>query len=59
VHYVNGDEVMRYSKPVIGGEYNELENLEGHSLNSGYIALQSESHPIEFKSIELLDLEKQ
>lgn len=57
VHYVNGAEVMRYSKPVIGGEYNELEEREGSTLNSGFIALQSESHPIEFKSIELMDLE--
>ena len=57
VHYVNGTEVMRYSKPVIGGEYNELLEREGSSLNSGFIALQSESHPIEFKSIELMDLE--
>lgn len=59
VHYVNGSEVLRYSKPTIGGEYNELENEEGSSLNSGFIALQSESHPIEFKSIELLDLKKE
>jgi len=28
----------------------------GESLNKGYIALQAESHPIDFKNIELLDL---
>ena len=58
VHYVNDKEVLSYSKPVIGGEYNELEQKEGSSLNFGYIALQSESHPIEFKSIELMNLEE-
>jgi len=25
-------------------------------LNSGYIALQAESHPVEFRKVELLDL---
>ncbi len=29
---------------------------EGTTLTEGYIALQSESHPIDFKNIELLDL---
>lgn len=29
---------------------------EGNTLKEGYIALQSESHPIDFKNIELLDL---
>lgn len=29
---------------------------EGEILESGYIALQAESHPIDFKDIELLDL---
>ncbi len=59
VHFVNDREVMRYSKPVIGGEYNDLKQKEGSSLNYGHIALQSESHPIEFKSIELMNLEDQ
>ena len=58
VHYVNGEEVLRYSKPVIGGEYNELKQIEGSSLKAGHIALQSESHPIEFKSIELMNLDE-
>lgn len=57
VHYVNGREVLRYSQPIIGGEYNELKEKEGSSLNYGHIALQSESHPVEFKSIELISLE--
>ena len=56
-HAVNGREVMRYRHPVIGGEYNTMPRLEGKALKGGYIALQSESHPVEFRNILLLDLE--
>ena len=56
-HFINGKEVISYSKPVIGGEYNTLTEREGEALKSGYISLQSESHPIEFKTVELLNLE--
>jgi len=31
-------------------------NLDGTTLESGYIALQAESHPIDFKNIKLLNL---
>jgi len=58
VHKVNGTEVMRYSNPTIGGEFNTMPEREGEALGSGYIALQSESHPIEFRNIGLLNLEK-
>ena len=57
VHSVNGKEVLRYSRPVIGGEYNTLPSLEGKALKGGYIALQSESHPVEFRNIKLKELE--
>ena len=30
---------------------------EGKLLSEGYISLQSESHPVEFRSVRLLDLE--
>lgn len=58
VHKVNGKEVLRYSKPVVGGEYNTFTEREGEALTAGHIALQSESHPIEFKNIEMLNLEE-
>jgi len=58
-HLVNGDTVLTYSKPQIGGELPEGFPLEeGTPLTSGYIALQAESHPYEFRKIELLDLGK-
>jgi hypothetical protein len=59
-HMVNGDTVLEYTKPQIGGgvvsNYNPEVKLDGTSLTAGYIALQSESHPIEFRKVELLEL---
>ena len=55
-HKINGKEVLTYSKPQIGGEYNSLINKDGEPLVNGYISLQSESHPIEFRNINLMNL---
>ena len=56
-HKINGKEVLSNSKPQIGGKYNTLKTREGELLKDGYISLQSESHPIEFRNIELLELD--
>ncbi len=56
-HIVEGDTVITYSKPQIGGDLPEGFPLaQGTPLTSGYIALQAESHPYEFRKVELLDL---
>jgi hypothetical protein len=56
-HIVDGDTVLTYSRPQIGGDLPEGFPLpEGTLLSSGYIALQAESHPFEFRKVELLDL---
>jgi len=60
VHYVEGDAVIEYQKPtfgggVVSGHWPEMKP-EGEPLNSGYIALQSESHPLQFRRIALLNL---
>ncbi len=55
-HFINGKKVIEYTKPVIGGDYNTLSNKELSPLNNGFISLQSESHPVEFKNIMLLEL---
>jgi hypothetical protein len=55
-HFINGKEVMQYSRPIIGGEFNTLPELEGTPLEKGYISLQSESHPVEFKDIWIMEL---
>lgn len=58
-HIVNGDTVLTYSKPQIGGELPPGFPLpEGTPLKAGFIALQAESHPFEFRNVELLNLEK-
>jgi hypothetical protein len=61
-HIINGDTVLQYSKPTMGGGvvsgYEPSIWQPGKPLNSGYIALQSEGQPVEFRNIELMDLEK-
>ena len=57
-HIIEGDTVLTYSKPQIGGG-SLPENYplpEGTLLKEGYIALQAESAPTEFRKIELLNL---
>jgi hypothetical protein len=60
-HYINHKLVISYSNPSIGGEFldstsKEIQEKEGQALTRGYISLQSESHPIEFKNIEIIEL---
>ena len=59
-HYVEGEKVLEYTKPQYGGGvvngFDEKIKKDGRPLVEGYIALQSESHPIEFRKVELLDL---
>ncbi|MFO0922694.1 MAG: DUF1080 domain-containing protein [Pirellulales bacterium] len=61
-HLINGEVVLEYNKP-------QLDDRDAHAkeliakygdkmLSSGSISLQSESHPIEFRKVELLDLSK-
>jgi len=61
VHYTNGKEVLSYQKPQVGGGAVSGQEIifgkEGDLLKSGTISLQSESHPVEFKRIEILNLE--
>lgn len=60
-HYINGEKVIEYSKPQIGGGtvngFNPELKIDGKPLTEGYISLQSESHPIEFRKVEILNLE--
>ncbi|WP_316830207.1 DUF1080 domain-containing protein [Pedobacter aquatilis] len=60
-HIIEGEVVLEYTKPQIGGgnvsNYDPKVKIDGTPLKSGYISLQSESHPIEFKTVQLFDLE--
>lgn len=59
-HIVEGQTVLRYQKPQIGGgnvsNHDPKVKVDGTPLKEGYIALQSESHPVEFRKVELLNL---
>ncbi len=60
-HIINGDTVLQYSQPHIGGgvvnRFDPKQKIDGQSLKSGFIALQSEGQPVDFKNIRLLNLE--
>jgi hypothetical protein len=60
-HLVNGDTVFAFTQPVIDGEDvpEGFPMQDGDPLREGYIALQSESHPIDFRNVELLVLKNQ
>lgn len=70
-HLVEGDTVLTYQHPQVGGGFVSKEStwqtakIDNASywisrantpLSQGYIALQAESHPIDFRSVEVLDL---
>ena len=59
--FINGKPVITYSHPTIGGQYLDgaseaIQAKDGEHLTSGYISLQSESHPVEFRNIEIQEL---
>jgi len=57
-HYVNGELILTYTNPRYNAEH-ELGKLftdNGETtLSEGYISLQSNSHPIDFRNIQLLE----
>jgi len=60
-HIINGDTVLQYSQPQIGGpvvnRFDPAQKTDGKLLDRGFIALQSEGQPIDFRNIEILNLE--
>ncbi len=62
IHKINDQVVMEYSKP----QYDDTDEFarelmeKGHSriISEGYIALQAEGHPVEFRNIELMKLDE-
>ena len=59
-HMIDGQAVLVYEKPQVGGgvvnNFDEKVKNDGTLLTEGHIALQAESHPIEFRKVELLSL---
>ena len=60
-HIVNGEVVLEYEKPQLDetdADARRLLDKQDKMLSEGYIALQAESHPVEFRHVELLVLEE-
>ncbi len=59
-HRVNGETVLSYEKPQVGGGnvsgFDPAVKKDGTLLTGGSISLQSESHPVEFRKVELRQL---
>ncbi|GLR16411.1 3-keto-disaccharide hydrolase [Portibacter lacus] len=59
-HIINGENVLEYSKPQIGGGvangYDPSIKIDGKLLTEGHIALQSEGQPIDFRNIMIREL---
>lgn len=59
-HIINGDTVFSFSKPQYDGRDPWVKKLalpDGGAIKGGYISLQSESHPIDFKDVRIFNLE--
>jgi hypothetical protein len=59
-HMVDGKVVLEYTNLQIGGgnvnNFDPAVKKDGTPLGEGYIALQGESHPTEFRKVEILNL---
>jgi hypothetical protein len=59
-HLIGGETVLQYESPSIGGGvatgFDPAIKKDGAPLVDGYIGLQAESQPVEFRNIRLLDL---
>ena len=60
-HIVGGDTVLTYTQPQYDGNDKWVKQAglpAGGAIGEGYISLQAESHPVEYRKVELLNLEK-
>lgn len=59
-HIIEGQTVLKYEHPQIGGgnvsNHDPAVKTDGKLLEEGTISLQSESHPVQFRKVELLNL---
>ena len=59
-HIIGGEVVLEYEKPMIGGwvgnGFDPATKKDGTILEDGYMALQAESQPVEFRNVRLLNL---
>lgn len=59
-HVIEGRTVLEYSQPIVGGGmvngHDPAGKQDGTRLTGGYISLQSESHPIQFRQVLIREL---
>lgn len=59
-HIIGGEKVLEYALPQFGGgvvhRHDPAAQPTGKLIEGGYISLQSESHPIDFRKVSLLNL---
>jgi hypothetical protein len=62
IHRVNGEDVLEYTKPQIGGGvangYDPAIKIDGKALTEGYIGLQAEGQGVEFRKIRIKELRR-
>ena len=60
-HIIDGKTVLEYTKPQIGGgsaaPTDPAVKVDGTPLTGGYLSIQAETAPIDFRKIEVLNLE--
>ena len=60
-HMIDGKAVLEYSKPQIGGGsvsgFDPSVKVDGTPMTGGYISIQAETAPVDFRKIELVNLE--
>lgn len=57
-HFVNGEEILRFANPKYDPKHEVAKTLIRNgddAIHEGYISLQSNSHPIDFRKIEILE----
>ncbi|MEA3365696.1 MAG: DUF1080 domain-containing protein [Candidatus Hydrogenedentes bacterium] len=61
-HFINGEEVLTYTDPQLDEADKDAQKLldasQDKMLTGGTISLQSESHPVEFRKVEILKLDE-
>ncbi|WP_240040785.1 3-keto-disaccharide hydrolase [Pseudocnuella soli] len=58
-HIVNGDTVFTFTRPQYDGRdpwVKKAGYADGAPIKGGYISLQSESHPVDFRNVRIFDL---
>ena len=62
-HFINGELVLEYERPQLDPRDKDAKTLIAKRngellLDSGWISLQAESHPVDFRNIQIMVLPK-